>query len=107
MCIRDSLTRDLKQKAVKRIVQRPEPFHGPVGQVVPLKRNILSQPGKRVFSEHIAIQLHHRALQHIAHKASLFHEIIVDQGDGAAAPRIGIHQPHFRQLHQRFPDRGA
>ena len=98
---------DLKQDAVKLVVQVHELAGIEIFQVEVLKPDVLVQPFQVQGGGHLTVQLHHGALQKIAHEAGLVHHVIVDEGDGAFFLGLYVHDFHLGQLDEGLPHGGA
>ena len=98
---------DLKEHPVKLIVQGHQLIGvGPV-QVKTLEADVGVEPLHIHGTGHLTHQLHHGALQQIAHEAGLLHQVVVNEGDGAFALGMALNDLHLRQLDEGLPHRRA
>ena len=98
---------DVKQNAVKLIVQLQQVFRIVAVEVELLQLQIVLQTADILGSSHLTIQFRHRTLQQIPHEVGLLHQFIVDQGNYTFSLGVDLDDFYLGQLDQRFPHRST
>ena len=86
---------NLEKTPMEGVILLHQPLFGPVFQIQLLEDNVLLQRRKVLLRSLLAHRIHQGCLQRVAHVPRLFHQTVVDQGDGCFLLRDDLHQPDF------------